>query len=88
MLRRFKKDGPGSVNTVEGINCLGAGLRSDRSDCVEEKRERESILDFDTESGGGGASLGLNWYRLPYSEVEVFFLDLRFPDIHSAKTWR
>ncbi len=36
------------VNWVDEVRFFGAGPRSDRSACVEEKRERESILGPET----------------------------------------
>ena len=72
MLRRCKKHRLLFVNGFTKVNCFGAGPRSDRSACVEEKRERESMLDSQKRSGRtGGASLGLYGYRL--------LPDLRFP---------
>ena len=45
MLRRCKKDWLLFINGFQKVNCFEAGPRSDRSACVEEKRERESMLD-------------------------------------------
>ena len=36
------------MNGVDQVRCFGAGLGSDRSACVEEKRERESMLGPET----------------------------------------
>ena len=44
MLRRCKKDRLLFVNWVDEVRCFGTGPRIDRSACVVEKRERESML--------------------------------------------
>lgn len=43
MLRLCRKD---RFVSVEEIRCFGADPRSDRSACVEDSKERESMFDF------------------------------------------
>lgn len=52
MLRRCRKEWLLLVNGFKKVNCLGGGLRSDRSACVEARKERESMLDTQNDRAG------------------------------------
>ena len=87
MLRRCEKDWLLFVNGFNKVNCFGGGPRSDRSACVEKKRERESMLDSQKRTGRsntGGASLGLYGYRL-LPDLRLSFGSLFFRHHRSAE---
>ena len=93
MLRRCEKDWLLFVNGFKKVNCFGGGPRSDRSACVEKKRERESMLDSQKRTGRsntGGASLGLYGYRLlpdsRFSFGSLFFRHRSAEAAMAAKT--
>ena len=72
MLRRCRKDWLLFVNGFKKVKCFGAGPPSDRNACVEERKERKSMLDPRGLSGGMSSAevalLGLCGYRpLPKS---------------------
>ena len=74
MLKRCEKEGTGE------IRCFGAGPRSDRSARVEEKRERESILNSQkrSEATEEVPRSALYAYHPPFSGLKVFFWGLEF----------
>ena len=82
MLRHCKRHRLVFVNGVDEVRFFGAAPCSDRSGCVEDKKERESMLDSQNDWEGKRLkrclSLGLSEYHSPLIQTRGRVLESRY----------
>ena len=81
MLRRCEKYRLDFVNEVDEVRCFGAGPCSNRRACVEDKRERESMLDSQNDRARKATEevpLSGSMYRSSSCGLRVFVSDVPY----------